>query len=49
MQSRTVARRIDILSNQRLTPLVFTDVMPLTQCGLLYTRKKMSDADLKSK
>ena len=28
------------LSNRPLSPLVFTDTVPLTQCDLLYTRKK---------
>lgn len=31
------------LSNRPLSPLVFTDTLPLTQCDLLYTRKKMAD------
>jgi FkbM family methyltransferase len=29
------------LSNRPLTPLYFTDTLPLKQCDLLYTRKKM--------
>ena len=31
------------LSNRPLSPLVFTDTLPLAQCDLLYTRKKMAD------
>jgi hypothetical protein len=30
------------LSNRPLSPLVFTDTAPLTQCDLLYTRAKKS-------
>jgi FkbM family methyltransferase len=31
------------LSNRPLSPLVFTDTLPLRQCDLLYTRKKIVD------
>ena len=32
------------LSNRPLSPLVFTDTVPLTQCDLLYTRAKKSSS-----
>ena len=35
------------LSNRPLSPLVFTETAPLTQCDLLYTRKKMADVGFK--
>jgi FkbM family methyltransferase len=37
------------LSNRPLSPLVFTDTIPLTQCDLLYTREKIEEIDLKGK
>jgi hypothetical protein len=36
------------LSTRPLSPLVFTDTMPLRQCDLLYTRKKMADVEFKN-
>ncbi len=35
------------LSNRPLSPPVFTDTLPSTQCDLLYTRKKMTDVAVK--
>ena len=34
------------LSNRPLSPLVFTDTLPLTQCDLLYTRTRIGDVAL---
>ena len=35
------------LSNRPLSPLVATDTAPLTQCDLLYTRKRIAHVELK--
>jgi hypothetical protein len=37
------------LSNWPLFPLISTDTVPLTQCDLLYTRKRIVHAELKNK
>jgi FkbM family methyltransferase len=35
------------LSNRPLSPLISADILPLKQCDLLYTRKKLMDLDIK--
>lgn len=36
------------LSNRPLSPLISTDTVPMTQCDLLYTRKRIAHAELKN-